>query len=269
MKYKLIASDFDDTFLSTKGTVSERQLQAVRDYQAKGGKFMLCSGRMFSSIREEAKRFDIHGDVICYNGAMIANLETGEIKYHNPISVESALKILEKLEEENRLIQIYIDDVLLVKEWTKYTDFYCESCKIGYKAVGKLSDYVRKTGKPVTHILVIDSAENVNELYERYSNQKEYSVTPSGANLIDIVTFSSNKGNAIRAMCEMYGISLSECVCCGDSPNDISMLKVAGLGVAVANARDIVKEVADVVTDSCDNDGVGKIIEKIIKGEIQ
>lgn len=269
MKYKLIASDFDDTFLSTKGTVSDYQLNAVKEFQRLGGKFLLCSGRMFSSIREEAKRFDIHGDVICYNGAMIANLDTGEIKYHNPISVESALRILEKLEEENRLIQIYIDDVLLVKEWTEYTDFYCESCKIGYKAVGKLSDYVRKTGKPVTHILVIDSAENVNELYERYSNQKEYSVTPSGANLLDIVNYTANKGTAVKSICELYGVGIDECVCCGDSPNDISMLKVAGLGVAVNNARDIVKASADIVADSCDNDGVGKIIEKIIKGEIQ
>lgn len=269
MKYKLIASDFDDTFLSTKGTVSDYQLNAVKEFQRLGGKFMLCSGRMFSSIREEAKRFDIHGDVICYNGAMIANLDTGEIKYHNPMSVESSIKIIKALEDENKIIQVYVDDNLYVKEKSKYTDFYCESCKVGYTEVGKLSDYIKLTGKPVTHIVVVDSPENVNELYERYKNQNEYAVTPSGANLIDIVTFSSSKGNAIRAMCEMYGISLSECVCCGDSPNDISMLKVAGLGVAVANARDIVKEVADVVTDSCDNDGVGKIIEKIIKGEIQ
>lgn len=267
MKYKLIASDFDDTFLSTKGNVSERQLQAVRDYQAKGGKFMLCSGRMFSSIREEAKRFDIHGDVICYNGAMIANLDSGEIKYHNPMSVESALDLIERLEAENRLLHVYIDDVLYIKEWTKYTDFYCESCKVGYTAVGKLSDFVKKTGKAVTQIIVIDAPENINDIHRRLETEKEYSATPSGANLLDIVSGTANKGNAVQAMCKLYGVNIDECVCFGDSPNDISMLEVAGLGVAVANARDIVKASADVITDSCDNDGVGKIIEKIIKGE--
>ena len=98
MKYKLIASDFDDTFLSTTGTVSDFQLDAVKEFQRLGGKFMLCSGRMFDSIKKEAQRFDIHGDVICYNGAMIANLDTGEIKYHNPMSVESALDLIERLE---------------------------------------------------------------------------------------------------------------------------------------------------------------------------
>ncbi|MBQ2714183.1 MAG: HAD family phosphatase [Clostridia bacterium] len=273
MKYKFIASDFDDTFISTTGKVGERTIKAVHDFQSLGGIFMLCSGRMFQSVRREAQEIGFHGDVVCYNGAMVGNIDTGEIKYHNTMSVEVALDILLNLEKENTLIHLYIDDEVYVKEKNEYSDLYKKSCKIEYNVVGyDLSKFLLEKNRPVTKVLAFDTPDRINEMSEKYSAisrvEKKYTVSPSAAYLLDFVNYGASKGEGVKAMCEKLNVSIAETVCFGDSPNDISMLKVAGLGVAVKNARDSVKEAADYVTDSCDDDGVGRAIEKIIKGEL-
>ncbi len=269
MKYKLIASDFDNTFLSTTDTVSARQLEAVRKFSELGGKFFLCSGRLFASIREEAKRFGIHGDVICYDGAMVANIDTGEIKYHDSMSVDVAVSLIKLLEEEGHIIHVYIDDKLYISEKSEYTDFYCNACKIGHTEVGKLSEFVQSQGKSVTQILVVGTAETISDLNARLSAipNSGFVTLPSADYLLDIVSSTASKGNTLKKVCEMHGVKREECVAFGDSPNDISMLRYAGLGVAVGNARDEVKQAADYVCERCDDDGVGKVIEKIIKGE--
>ena len=273
MKYKFIASDFDDTFISTKGVVGERTLKAVQDFQSLGGRFMLCSGRTFQSLRREAQEIGFHGDLVCYNGAMIANIDTGEIYYHNTMSVELALELLLEFEKENTLIHLYIDDQLYVKEKNEYSDLYKKSCKIDYVTVGyDLSKFLKEINRPVTKILLFDRPERIEELYQKYillsERDKKFTLSPSAAYLLDFENYGVSKGNGILAMCEKFGVDRSETVCFGDSPNDITMLKVAGLGVAVSNAREVVKQAADYVCESCDDDGVGRTIEKIIKGEL-
>lgn len=273
MKYKFIASDFDDTFISTKGVVGERTLKAVQDFESAGGKFMLCSGRTFQSLRKEAKEIGFHGDLVCYNGAMIANIDTGEILYHNTMSVDVAYELLLEFEKENTLIHLYVDDILYVKEQNEYSDMYKKSCKIDYVTVGyDLSKFLKEMNRPVTKILLFDTPERIEELYQKFlplsEKDKKFTLAPSAAYLLDFVNYGASKGNGIRAMCEKFGFDRSETVCFGDSPNDISMLNFAGLGVAVSNAHERVKQAADYVCESCDDDGVGRTIEKIIKGEL-
>lgn len=270
MKYKFFATDFDDTLLSTKGTVSARTLKAISEYKALGGKFVLCSGRMFQSIRREALSLGISGDVICYNGAAVGNIDTGEIYSKETIKLEVALEIIKELESEGRLLHLYLDDTLYIEEKSEYTDFYCESCKVGYVETHcSLYEFAKNRGQDVDSMLLIDTPENITEAYARFSKKAngKYMVTQSGLNLLDFVSPNASKGNAVRLMCEKLGVKREECVCCGDSPNDISMIEYAGLGIAVENARDIVKESSDYVTNSCDEDGVGKVLEKVIKGE--
>ena len=268
MKYKLLASDFDNTLIRSDGTVSDYTLSTIAKYQSLGGKFIICTGRMFASIREEAKALGLHGDVIAYNGGMIGDIDTGKIMYHNTMDTSIALEIVEFLESYGKIIHLYVDDVLYVKEQNPYTDYYCKCCKVKATAVGKLSDFIRKDNVTPTKILLMDEPQEITRFYDLMSKKGEgrYLVAPSAPNLLDIEGIDTSKGNGILHTCKYYGVDISECVCFGDSPNDISMLKVAGVSVGVKNATDEVKAVVDYVTDSCDEDGVAKVIDKIIRG---
>lgn len=268
MKYKLVASDFDNTLIRSDGTVSDYTLGVINDFQMHGGKFMICTGRMFASIRKEAKALGFHGDVIAYNGGMIGDIDTGKIKYHSTMSTDIALEVVEYLESFGKIVHLYVDDVLYVKEQNPYTDYYCKCCKVKATAVGRLSEYIKKTSATPTKILLMDEPVEITKFSAILTKRGDgrYLVAASAPNLLDIEDVNTSKGNGILKMCEYYGVDISECVCFGDSPNDISMLKVAGVGVAVENATEDVKNICDYVTDSCDEDGVAKVIDKIIGG---
>ena len=269
MKYKLLASDFDNTLLRSDGTVSKETLDTIGRYQDLGGKFMLCTGRMFASIRREAQLLGLHGDAIAYNGGIVGDIDTGEIKYHSLIDCDLSIEIVKFLEDNGKIVHLYVDDTLYIKEKNFYTDYYCKCCKVEAHVIGALTEFLKKTRKCPTKILLMDEPDEVDSYLDKVLAkwQGKVLVAQSAPNLLDIEGSTTSKGNAILKMCEHYGVDISECVCFGDSPNDISMLKVAGVGVAVDNATKSVKEVADYITDSCDNDGVGRVIDKIIKGD--
>ena len=269
LKYKLLASDFDNTLCRSDGTVSEYTLSKIAEFQARGGKFMICTGRMFASIRKEAKILGMCGDVISYNGGMIGDIDTGEIKYCSPIPRDIALEVVEFLEERGKIVHVYIDDTLYIKAKNFYTDYYCQCCKVEATAVGDLVKLIKEAKNTPIKILLLDSPEEIAKYSDILSKKGEgrYLVASSASNLLDIEAIDTSKGNAITEMCKYYGVDITECVCFGDSPNDISMLEVAGVGVAVANASEAVKKSADYVTSSCDDDGVAKVIDKILKGE--
>lgn len=269
MKYKLLASDFDNTLKKSDGTVSDYTLDVIKNFQMLGGKFMICTGRMFASIRKEAQALGFHGDVVAYNGGMVGDIDTGEIKYHSTMSTDIALEVVEYLESFHKIVHVYVDDVLYVKEQNPYTDYYCQCCKVKATAVGKLSDFIKTTSATPTKILLMDEPSEIKRFFEILAKKGEgrYLVAESAPNLLDIEDANTSKGNGILQACKYYGVDISECVCFGDSPNDITMLKVAGVGVAVENATEEVKKACDYVTDSCDCDGVAKVIDKIIRGD--
>ena len=268
MKYKLLASDFDNTLLRSDGTVSRDTLDAIRKYQSLGGKFLICTGRMFASIRREASLLGISGDVIAYNGGIVGDIDTGEIKYQSLIPLDISLEIVDYLESRGKIVHLYINDTLYINKANPYTDYYCKECKVQATPVGNLVDYLNKVKICPNKILLIDEPSEIDKYSDILASKGagRYLVAKSAPNLLDIEGYGTSKGVAIKHIASLYGIDATECVCFGDSPNDISMLKVAGVGVAVDNATDEVKKVADYITDSCDNDGVKKVIDKIIRG---
>ncbi len=271
MKYKLIASDFDNTLAGKGRKVSERTKKAIDEYLKAGGKFVLCTGRTFPSARAEACAIGLKGDCIAYNGAVIGNIESGEVRYSALIKREVALALLRELEKINDvIIQLYLDDVVYVQESNPYTEGYAKVCGISFRETEvALSTFLENQDKDVLEVLVMASSEKVLELYMEYrlKNREEYTVIASEANLLEFISPEANKGIAVRKTCEELGIERGEVACFGDNYNDIYMVEYAGLGVAVSNAVDELKQKANYITDSNDEDGVAKVIEKIIKGE--
>ena len=272
MKYSLIVSDFDFTLADDNRRVSSRTKKAINDYIAHGGKFMLCTGRVFPSAQSEAKALGLTGEVIAYNGSLVADIETGERYIESFIEKSVAIKVLKEFEKMTDVVtQLYLNDVICVVKDNVYTREYCKECGLDfYETNEPLSTYLEKTSALVTEILVMASPEKVLDLYKEYlaKNSPDYTVISSEANFLEFISPKANKGIALKSYCEKYGINKENVACFGDNYNDIFMIEYAGLGVAVQNGVEELKQKADYVCPSNNDDGVAKTIEKIIKGEI-
>lgn len=269
MKYKVLAFDFDGTLLRSDGTVSARTLGAIKKFRDAGGKAFLCTGRMFASIRPEAERAGLTGEVYCYHGAALYDVTSGVRKAHVPIPNKYLNDICAYFEEKNVYFQTYFDDVIFCEKFCEKGDHYFKYFGGGARfATGvPLSEYFAKhpEARP-TKILAMAEPEEVNamlkELCEKFAGS--LNVVCSNPEFLEIIAYRAGKGNAIQAYCKANGFDVSELVAFGDSVNDISMLKAAGVGVAVGNARAELKEVADYITLSNDEDGVAEVIEQIL-----
>ena len=124
MKYKLIVSDFDDTMVDDAQVVSEATIQAIRDYENRGGKFVFCTGRMISAILPHARKLGLKGEIIGYQGAVVADIESGKFLVEHAIPYEKAMKVAEYLENRGLYYHVYEDDTFVIKEENEFSQGY-------------------------------------------------------------------------------------------------------------------------------------------------
>ena len=263
-RYKLVVSDFDDTLIKDDMTVSAETVNAINKLIAEGGQFVICTGRMFRSIREEAQKIGLKGYIMSYQGALISDIESEKTILHTPMQISNALKICEVFEKMGVYYQAYIDDVLYVSEITPMTEYYTSLCNVGGCAVGgKLSDFVISKGKPVTKLLAMTEPQFALNFIDEYNKKvPECLFNVSKPGFIEVIDKKASKGIALKSLCKLLDIPVELSIAIGDSLNDLSMIEAAGLGFAVGNAMDEVKKRADKVGDSNNNDAVRKIIEE-------
>jgi len=267
INYPLIVSDFDGTLVKADGTISETNKQAISKYIEAGGAFAISTGRMPSGILSRARELGLKGMMSACQGAIIMDIETGKVISSGVIPHHTTLKICKKMEEMDLHIHAY--DL-----W----DFYCnkddEALKFYEKAVrGKaklvldkpLSQFIEETGfcsyKFLAMVLPNDSQRILKELDKE--NFEGCCTTQSDAVLVEVINKNYSKGTAVETLANYYNVPLSKTIAIGDQRNDISMIEKAGLGVAVKNADDLLKQAADYVCEfTNEENAVAAIIEK-------
>ncbi len=264
MKYKLIVSDFDDTLVDDGQVISESTIRAIKEYEARGGKFVLCTGRMISSIIPHAKKLGLHGDVIGYQGAVVADIDSGEFKVEHAIPIEKAMDVALFLEDRGLYYQLYQDDTFVIKEENDYSDLYSRFTYLPPKIVGEnLSSYMQKNALNPTKILVIDEPERIPSILEMLSNEfgERLLVNSSKRFMVEIVPLGIDKGSAVKELAVKMGLSIDEVIVVGDGLNDIPMLLSGALPIAVENAHPKLKEIAKIIAPHCTAEPIKWIIE--------
>lgn len=260
----MVASDFDDTLLPSSKIISGFTRETIKKYIATGGRFVLSTGRMFASIKQEAQDLGLSGEVIAYQGALIKDLDTDKVLRSVEIAPELAIEYIEFLNRYSSIIQLYMDDRLFIEKNNSYTEKYSALCKIHATAVGNLSKFILESGLPINKVYCYINPADCAEFREKVNTQygDRLLINSSKPWNVEAVNIKTSKGIALKYLCDMYGIDRSELIAFGDNLNDLEMLTFAGLGVAVGNAVPELKAKADYITLPCDEDGVARAIEK-------
>jgi Cof subfamily protein (haloacid dehalogenase superfamily) len=215
---------------------------------------------MFQSVRRYALEAGIDDPVVCYQGAVVAEPVSGRWLRHVPIPLELARQTIAALNEEGFGLNCYVDDELYVAEVTEAAKRYADFQHIELHAVGDLLDWL---DRPPTKLVVIDDADVLDDLKQRMLDRfaGRLYISKSLPYFLEFASPDVTKAAGLEFLAKHLGFTRERTVAFGDGENDIELVDWAAYGVAVANADDRVKEIADFVCSSVDEEGVAQVLE--------
>ena len=268
MNYRLIVSDFDGTLRKTEGGISDGNIGAIEDYIAAGGVFAFCTGRMLTSIMPYAKQLGLKGLVVAYQGAVIADIESGKLLRDVRMDAEGSAGVCDYLQELGRHIHVYDGKDVYMNRDDEYKRYYEKVCGVSGILTGEdVASVVREKGIRPQKVLSMNAAEENTEIFALVNGRfkDRYEVTSSSDFLVEVTSFGCNKGGALEFLAGYYGIPMEKTIAVGDSLNDLPMLEFAGIGVAMANGEAHIKAAADMIAEDCNHFGAAKILEQLLK----
>ena len=267
---KMIGLDMDGTLLTTEKKLTAYTKAVLRKALEQGIEVVLSTGRAITGIPKELLEMPGMKYAVTINGARIMDLQENRVIYENMLPMETALKLLDIIGEFDAIQEAFIDSVC-------YSSKDKLSHANDYFLHPSIAEYVLKSRTPVDDVKakvleMNQTVDKVNGMFRTVEDKKSsyelLTKVPGGVvvsslgNNWEINAEGTDKGSAMLKLGELLGIRREEIMACGDGMNDIAMLKSVGLGVAMANADSEVREVADYITESNDEDGVAKAIEK-------
>ena len=261
--YKLIAIDIDDTLLNDKNEVTDATKKALSDAAERGVIVTLATGRMFSSARQIAEQIHLDVPIITYQGSLIKTLIDGNVLYERTVPQQMSRFLFEYAAQNGLHLQAYYNDELYAKEENDRLKDYARNSNVPYRIE---PDFEKLASLPMTKLIMIDEPEKLDRIAHELEPQVGHQVhiTKSKPNFLEFLHHEGTKGHALAFLANYFQCDLSETIAVGDSWNDRDMLKTAGLAVAMANAVEPLKELADYVTFSNNEEGVKHVIEKFI-----
>ena len=255
-----MACDLDRTLIGEDMILRPRTRAAIAATRAAGIHVVLVTGRMFQSVRRYALEAGIDDPVVCYQGAVVADPVSGRWLRHVPIPLELAREVIAALNAEGFGLNCYVDDKLCVAEVSPEARRYADFQHIELHPVGNLLDWL---DEPPTKLVVIDDPEVLDGLKQRMVERFDgrLYISKSLPYFLEFASPDVTKATGLEFLAEHLGFARERTVAFGDGANDIELVEWAGYGVAVENAHDLVKRVADFVCPSVDEEGVAQVLE--------
>lgn len=268
LKYKLVAIDMDGTLLNSEKQISERTRKAIENAKIQGTHIVICTGRILKSALYYSESLGLKNPLIACNGAIIVD-EDRNVIYEKALEREKIREILNLAKLENIYCHFYdktnFYSNIRSDEVLKFYNEGSSEVNIGVNVFDNIEEIMKMEDLNVYKFIFIDNnRDKLNKLREKLDKLGNINTTSSWINNIEAMGLNVSKGEALRELCERLNIEPEEVIAIGDSENDLSMLKFAGLGVAMENGDTLIKEYSDHITDSNDENGVAKVIEKFI-----
>ncbi|BCL78115.1 hydrolase [Ktedonobacteria bacterium brp13] len=259
---RLVATDLDGTLLRSDQSISERSCALLQELQSAGIVIVLVSARPPRGIIPIARAYNINGLALCSNGAVIYDLDQDRV-------VQERTLMPQQIEYLVRYLDNSIADLSFAAE--SGHNVICEAAFYPYcvqidDPPPQIVETAALWQRPLIKILTHHTSLSSEDLYAQIHpllDSSIYSITYSGGEFLEISSGGISKGEALAALCTQLNINQDEVVAFGDMPNDMSMLRWAGLSIAVANAHPLVLQSVDAVTLSNEEDGVAYMLEQL------
>lgn len=267
MEEKVLVLDIDGTLTNSKKEISDKTRRAIWNTLEHGHKVILASGRPTPGMRRYEEELELAkngGYLLSFNGARIVDCRTGEVVYQRTIPL-SIIPSLYAFARDNGcgLVTYFGDRIISAFEPDEYVELESRINNMEIKVVNNFKSYVDFDINKCLLTAPVDKApEFEKQLQEKYGDQ--VSIYRSEPFFIEVMPQNVDKATSLDRMLESVGLTRDNAICCGDGFNDISMIKYAGLGVAMGNAQPAVKEVADLITGTNDEDGLVPVIDDYI-----
>lgn len=286
--YKLVAIDLDGTMLNKYGIITENTKNVIKKVQEKGVEVIIASGRPINSVKNFSKEINSQKYFISGNGAITYDIKNDKILYENILNKNKVLQVIKICEENSIYYNVYTENGIIAKNLNYNTLYYykeninkSEENKTHINMVENIYDYIENRNEKILKIMICDGSKTIfNSIMKKIReitdieildvSHMSRKIIKQGTEEIALEYFYTeisakdvDKWNALEKLIELMNITKEEVVTIGDNANDIKMLKNAGLGVAMGESAPYVKECADEVTTSNDNDGVAVILEKM------
>ncbi len=266
LKYELLVLDVDGTLVDSNGDISKKDIEAIQIARDRGVIVSLSTGRIPLACKWSLSKLQLDGFHIFIDGALVSDLDVKAVVRTQPIDRETVLEAVEFARSNKIYMEMYTIDKFYAEQ-ANWTD---EIHKNFFGACITLDD-IEKVGKKY-EILKMETIARYPEEYEKaellkkkFSGKLRFSIARSpafpGVDFVNIIEPVVSKGNALKQLANHFKTPLEKVVAVGDGLNDLSLLSDAGLGIAMDNAFDEVKAVADVITGSVDNGGVAEVIQ--------
>lgn len=275
MDIKLIALDLDGTLMNSKKQLSKENRKALTECIENGILVVPCTGRTADGIPSEIKDIDGIRYAIATNGAVIHDLKENAVLDTRMLTWEKAMELLEFVDNYPVMYDPYIEgrgitEPKFFENLSDYclTDALQDLVKKTRDLHPSIIDYVRNIRKPVEKInLFFPDMEGRARLRAELNKQADILVTSSIPNNLEINALGASKGEAIHRLADLLGIDRAQTMAIGDGENDFTMIRMAGVGVAMKNASEELQAEANYVTETNDDDGVAAAIYRLVFGK--
>ena len=269
---KIIALDLDGTLLNSDKKLTQGNLEALERAAAAGIHIVPTTGRFYGGMPDFIRRLPFVRYVITINGAQVADLQTGQVIYRAELPVNQTVELMKYLDTLPVIYDCYMNNDAFMTEALKErvdemvsSPHYRKMVRELRKPVPELKQFILQQGNDIQKVQFFTNQPQLRlELMEQLPRQFDNIIVSSSVvDNVEINQSRANKGEALLALAAHLGVDREQTMSFGDGLNDLSMIRDAGIGVAMANACPEVKELADELTLSCDEDGVAHGINRL------
>lgn len=264
MTYKMLVLDVDDTLLNSDHVISEKTFTKLMDFQKAGHILVLASGRPKASLIQTAldlklDHYDSH--IISYNGADVTTVQNNLSLFNQPLDPKDQPEIVKFIQANDLIVIGYHGDGIKADRPNDYSHIESELTGLDYEYD---PTYFEQNDLAQPKFMGVGAPAIVQDLHKQLNNRFNEAtyVTTSKPFYLEFMHKDVSKGQSLLRLCDHLGIDIKDVIAVGDSNNDVTMIETAGLGVAMGNATDELKGLADFVTDSNDEDGIIRVIDE-------
>jgi Cof subfamily protein (haloacid dehalogenase superfamily) len=257
---EMVAVDLDGTLLRSDGSISQRCAQTIQKAREKGVKVVIASARPPRGAKDIYDQLELDTLQINHNGALIFDAKHQKSVYHATIEGPVALQTIQLALQIEPKVTVGVE---LIDQLAGYKN---KNPNPSSKNAQLPDNMLRMLSRPVTKVMLIGDSGRLGDLQGKLESklQGQVGFAFSHMRLLQVVRHGVDKARALAALAKHYGIPQQRVMAIGDAPNDVGMLRWAGMGVAMGNAWESVHRAAKFTVPSNDDDGVAHAIEKFV-----